>query len=141
MASRAMAHVGGGAGGAGVDGDLVGDGAQPDAAFGEVVGEVEAFAHVAAEPVEGENVDPVPGVRGDAAQQVGEAFAVHGGAGAFVGPDEFVGDAGRFEGVDLAGEVLCGGADPGVAVVHRRGTVSLANAVARDVRPGFELNL
>src|SRR2546421_9440750 len=107
---------------------LVAEGAQEDAALGEVVDQVQGFPHVAAEPVQREQVDPVAGP--GEAEQGGQAVAVHGRAGALVDVDVLLGDSGGPHRVDLPREVLGGGADPAVGEIHTA-TVPEFDAVAR----------
>jgi hypothetical protein len=72
----------------GVDRQRVGQRAHADAAFGQVVDEVQHLAEVAADPVQGVHHDRVagPGV----AEQLVEAVADDGGAGLLVGIDPSV---------------------------------------------------
>jgi hypothetical protein len=95
------------------------------------VDEIEDFAEVTAEPVEGVDDDGVaaPGV----GEQGGEAVAVDGGAGLLVGVDVLVGDAGGGEGVELAVEVLLDSGDAGVAEVEAAGGVLIAGGHRRAV--------
>jgi hypothetical protein len=64
-----------------------------DTSFGKVVDEVEDFAEVAADPVEGVQHDHIAG--SGVGQQAVEAVAVDGGAGLLVDIDLRVRDAGR----------------------------------------------
>jgi hypothetical protein len=88
-----------GPGVAGVHGELVAQGAQEDAALGEVMDQVEGLANVAAQPVQGEQADPVAGP--GEAEQGGQAVAVHVRAGSLVDVDVLLGDAGGAHRVDL----------------------------------------
>lgn len=75
--------------------------------------QVEDFAQVAPEPVEGVHDDDVagPGVP----QESGQALPVDGGTGLLVGEDPFAGNAGGGgEGVELAVQALLGRRDSGV---------------------------
>jgi hypothetical protein len=96
--------------------EFVAERAQEDAALGEVVHEVEGLAHVAAQPVQGEDVDPVPGT-GEAEDGL-QALAVHVRAGALVDVDVFLGDARIADRVDLPVEVLSGCADTAIRKIH-----------------------
>ena len=94
---------------AGVDLDGVGKVPDSDAAFGELVDQVEGVAHGAPEPVQGVNHDDVTGAR--VAEGGLQPGPVGGGAGAglLVQVDPLWRDAGLCEGVELAVEVLLGG--------------------------------
>ncbi|GFH36908.1 hypothetical protein SCWH03_31410 [Streptomyces pacificus] len=84
--------------------------------FGEVVDEVEGLSHLAAEPVQGEDVDPVAGPR--EAEQCGQSLAVHVRAGSLADVVVLLDDAGVAHDVDLPGEVLRGGADAAICEIH-----------------------
>ena len=96
--------------------------------LGEVVDQVQGLPHVAAEPVQREQVDPVAGP--GEAEQGGQAVAVHGRAGALADVDVLPGDSGGPHRVDLPREVLGGGADPAIGQIHTA-TVPEFDAVAR----------
>ena len=83
--------------------------------------EVQDFAEVAAEPVEGVDDDGV--VAAGVGEQRDEAVAVDCGAGLLVGVDVSVGDAGGGVGSELAVEVLFDRGDGGVAEVGTAGGV------------------
>lgn len=89
---------------------------QEDAALGEVMDKVECLAHVAAQPVQGKQADPVAGP--GEAEQGGQAVAVHVRAGALVDVDVLFGDASGAHRVNLPGEVLGGSADPALREIH-----------------------
>jgi hypothetical protein len=80
------------------------------------VHEVQGLAHVPAQPVQGEYVDPVAWPR--EGEQSREALAIHVCAGALVDVDVFAGDSGGTHRVDLPGEVLRGRADSAIRDIH-----------------------
>lgn len=81
--------------------------------------EVEDFAQVASEPVEGVHDDGVAGT--GVGEQVGQAGAVGGGSALLVRVDPCLGDARCAEGVELAFQALFGGGDPGVPEFESHG--------------------
>ncbi len=78
--------------------------------------EVQGLAHITAQPVQGEHVDPVAGPR--EAEQSRQALAVHVRAGALVDVDVFLGDSGGAHRVDLPSEVLRGCTYPAIRQIH-----------------------
>jgi hypothetical protein len=89
-----------------VDLDRIGEVADPDATFGELVDEVEGVSHGAAEAIEGVHDDHVA-VAGVLQRRL-EAGAVGGGSRLLVQVDPLRRDPGLVQGVDLPVQVLLG---------------------------------
>lgn len=125
---------------AGVDLDGVGEVADSDAAFGELVDQVEGVADGAAESVQGVHDDDVPGA-GVAERRLQPG--PRGGrsrAGLLVEVSAISWDPGLGQGVELAIEVLLGGRDPCVPEIHepdRTGSRACTVFVARVSEPDF----
>ncbi len=123
---------------AGVDPDRVSQVADPDAALGKLVDQVQRVPHGAAQAVQGVHHDHVTGA--GVVKQGREPGPVGGGAGLLVQIDPLCRDPGAGQCVDLPVEVLLGGRNPRGAQLHAEHRTA-SPARTRIPAPGCGTNL